>query len=59
MTLQGNVPAVFMWASMAFTWRYSWPLSSTEPRAKSFPSRTSGSNGGESQRSSGSTGWTS
>ena len=33
-------------ASAALTWRKSWPLSSTDPRAKILPSRTVGSNGG-------------
>ena len=37
----------------------TWPLSSDAPRPNSTPSRSAGSNGGESHSLSGSTGWTS
>ncbi len=40
-------------------WNSTWPLSSEAPRASSWPSRSTGSNGGESHSSSGSTGCTS
>ena len=46
-------------ASIALRCITSWPLSSATPRPMNRPSRTNGSNGGCSHRSSGSTGCTS
>ena len=46
-------------ACAARAWKRTWPLSSEAPRASSWPSRCTGSNGGESHSSSGSTGCTS
>ena len=58
-TLAGRVPPSASSACTALTCRYTWPLSSTEPRANRLPSRTSGSNGALFHSSSGSAGCTS
>jgi len=58
-TLTGSLPRVARSAAAAITWAWSWPLSSAAPRASKRSPMTTGSNGGEVHRSSGSTGWTS
>ena len=58
-TFTGSLPRDLRCASSAFTCRNSCPLSSTEPRANSLPSRTTGSNAGDVHNSSGSAGCTS
>jgi hypothetical protein len=52
-------PRVARIASMARVCIEMWHLSSDEPRASMRPSFTTGTKGGESHRSTGSTGWTS
>ncbi len=59
LTLIGKPPRVASRAWAAITWAWIWPLSSAAPRASSRSPTTTGSNGGEVHRSSGSTGWTS
>ena len=59
LTLTGSRPRVARIAPAAITWAWIWPLSSAAPRARIRSPTTTGSNGGEVHRSSGSTGWTS
>ena len=57
--LTGKPPRVARTAAADIRWAWTWPLSSAAPRASIRPSTTTGSNGGDVHRSSGSTGWTS
>jgi len=59
LTLTGSAPSLFSSASVARIGVNILPLSSDAPRAYTRPSRTTGSNGGLLQRSSGSAGWVS
>ena len=57
--LTGRSAPPWRYASSALTCMNACPLSSAEPLATRLPSTSTGSNGGESQRSSGSGGCTS
>ncbi len=57
--LTGRRPSVASRPRTASSWNMTWPLSSIDPLARSSPSTTTGSNGGECHSSRGSTGWTS
>ena len=59
LTVHGSSPRVASRLSTARSWARCWPLLSAPPRPYRRPSRTSGSNGGLAQASSGSGGWTS